>query len=198
MMTDVSKNAARDETDAGRVLLHTCCAPCSIYCLDKLEAEGYTPTSFFYNPNIHPYKEFERRLDTLKLYSVAREFNLIVDDEYDLDLFLPRVVGSGGDRCAACYEVRLARAATEAVEKGFGRFTTTLLVSPYQNHDLIAETGRRVASDLGVEFLYVDFRPGFREGQSKARELGLYRQPYCGCIYSEEERYNPRRRASRK
>jgi len=94
--------------------------------------------------------------------------------------------------------MRLARAAKEAADKGFGKFTTTLLISPYQNHDLIAEIGRRVAGEHGVEFLYIDFRPGFREGQSKALELGLYRQPYCGCIYSEDERYNPRRRIAKR
>lgn len=196
MVSDVSLDVEREQAGTARVLLHTCCAPCSIYCLDKLEADGYSPTPFFYNPNIHPYKEFERRLDALKLYLVTRELDPIVDDEYDLDLFLERAVGSGSDRCAACYELRLTRTAKEAANKGFGRFTTTLLVSPYQNHDLIVETAQRAASDYGVEFLYIDFRPGFREGQAKARELGLYRQPYCGCIYSEDERYNPKRRTT--
>lgn len=181
-----------------RILLHTCCAPCSVYCLDRLKADGFCPTSFFYNPNIHPYKEFERRLETLRAYSDMRGFDLIVDDTYDLDLFLSRAVGTGSERCSACYAIRLKRAAQEARDRRLDKFTTTLLVSPYQQHDLIAETARRAAEDYGVEFVYVDFRPGFREGQNSAREMGLYRQPYCGCIYSEEERYRrTRRRASK-
>jgi predicted adenine nucleotide alpha hydrolase (AANH) superfamily ATPase len=188
-MTDDRITAVHDHRPT-RVLLHTCCAPCSVYCLDKLESDGYCPTSFFYNPNIHPYKEFERRLETLRSYSEMRGFDLIVDDTYDLDLFLSKTVGTGSERCLACYTIRLSRVAQEARDRGFGKFTTTLLVSPYQKHDLIAETARRVARDHGVEFLYVDFRPGFRQGQNSAREMGLYRQPYCGCIYSEEERYH--------
>ncbi|NLU42826.1 MAG: epoxyqueuosine reductase QueH [Firmicutes bacterium] len=188
-MTDGRAGPRTGNAAATPILLHTCCAPCAVYCLDRLEAEGFETTSFFYNPNIHPYKEFERRLDTLRSYSSMRGFDLIVDDTYDLDQFLRKVVGTGSGRCAECYDMRLRRAAREASERGFGGFTTTLLVSPYQNHDLIAQVGQKAAADHDVEFVYIDFRPGFREGQSKARELGLYRQPYCGCVYSEMERY---------
>lgn len=188
-MTDGRAGPRTGNAAATPILLHTCCAPCVVYCLDRLDAEGFETTSFFYNPNIHPYKEFERRLDTLRSYSSMRGFDLIVDDTYDLDQFLRKVVGTESGRCAECYDLRLRRAAREASERGFGGFTTTLLVSPYQNHDLIAQVGQKAAADHDVEFVYIDFRPGFREGQSKARELGLYRQPYCGCVYSEMERY---------
>lgn len=189
-MTDGRTGGREGDALRKPILLHTCCAPCAVYCLDRLEADGCAPTSFFYNPNIHPYKEFERRLDTLRSYSSLRGFDLIVDDTYDLDEFLGRVVGRGSGRCAACCGMRLDRAAGEACMRGFDRFTTTLLISPYQNHDLIVQAGERAAADHGVEFVYIDFRPGFREGQTKARELGLYRQPYCGCVYSEKERYH--------
>ena len=92
-------------------------------------------------------------------------------------------------RCGHCYEVRLEQTAKFAAENGFDSFTTTLLVSPYQNHELLAETAERMAQRYGVRFLYRDFRPGFRDGQAKARELGLYMQKYCGCVFSEEDRY---------
>ncbi len=189
-MIDGRAGPRKDSAARTPILLHTCCAPCSVYCIDKLDADGFEPTSFFYNPNIHPYKEFERRLDTLRSYSSMRGFDLIVDDTYELDGFLGRVVGRGSRRCAACYDMRLNRAAREASARGFAGFATTLLISPYQNHDLIAQVGQKAAADHGVEFVYIDFRPGFREGQTKARELGLYRQPYCGCVYSEKERYH--------
>lgn len=171
------------------LLLHICCAPCSIACIESLRTEGIEPTGFWYNPNIHPVKEYRRRKNTLTEY--AREINLrlIVENEYGLRKFIDRVYPDYRDRCSACYSMRLEEAARYAAEEGFQRFSTTLLISPYQNHELIKRIGEEAAKKHGVEFLYRDFRPGFKEGQEKAKERELYRQSYCGCIFSEEDRF---------
>ena len=114
---------------------------------------------------------------------------LVCIDTYGLREFVRLVYPELDDRCEKCYDVRLEKAAAYAAENGFDSFTTSLLISPYQKHDLIAEVAQRKAEKYGVEFLYRDFRPYFREGQKKAREAGYYMQKYCGCIFSEEERY---------
>ena len=171
------------------VLLHSCCAPCSVYCIDTLRAEGIEPTSLWFNPNIHPYQEYKARRDTLMTYAPAIGMELIVREDYGLRDFCRAVCGDIDHRCGKCYEMRLAETARYAAEHGFDSFTTTLLVSPYQQHELIAETARRMGERYGVTFLYRDFRPGFRAGQAKARELGFYMQKYCGCVFSEEDRY---------
>ena len=160
-----------------KLLLHTCCAPCSVYCIDELRSENIEPTVYWFNPNIHPYMEYKARRDCLK--------------EYTNSDFCKNVVNSLETRCQDyCYPVRLEQTAKYAKENGFDTISTTLLVSPYQKHDIIKELGEVISKKYGVEFLYRDFRVGFREGQAKAREIGLYMQKYCGCIFSEESRYN--------
>ena len=171
------------------ILLHSCCAPCSIYCVDTLRGEGLEPTSLWFNPNIHPYQEYKARRDTLLDYGERIDMEVRVLDDYGLRDFVRAVAGDIDRRCAHCYAIRLGTAAKYAAENGFGAFTSSLLISPYQNHELLRQTGEEMARQYGVEFLYRDFRPGFREGQAKARELGLYMQKYCGCVFSEEERY---------
>ena len=171
------------------VLLHSCCAPCSVYCVDALRAEGIEPTSLWFNPNIHPYQEYKARRDTLIGYGEAISMEVRVLDGYGLRDFVRAVAGDIDHRCAHCYTVRLGTAAKYAAENGFRSFSSTLLISPYQNHELLRQVGEEVGRKYGVEFLYRDFRPGFREGQAKARALGLYMQKYCGCVFSEEERY---------
>lgn len=173
-----------------KLLMHTCCAPCSVYCIDSLRKEEIEPSLYWFNPNIHPYIEYKTRRDTLIEYSKMIDINLIINEDYGLKEFCKNVVDNLDSRCAKyCYPVRLEQTAKFAKENGFDTFTTTLLVSPYQKHDVIHEMGDRIAKEYGLNFLYRDFRVGFREGQDKARELGLYMQKYCGCVFSEEDRY---------
>ena len=170
--------------------MHTCCAPCSVYCIDSLREEGLEPTLFWYNPNIHPFTEYKARRDCLKDYAAQVNAKLIVKEEYGLDDFCRNVASDIKNRCANyCYPKRLGETVRYAAEHGYEAFTTTLLVSPYQKHDAIKELCEKLAADAGLKFVYRDFRVGFREGQKKARELGLYMQKYCGCIFSEEDRY---------
>ena len=171
------------------LLLHTCCAPCSIYCVDTLRTEGIEPTAFWFNPNIHPYQEYKARRDTLVDYAASIGMELLRREDYGLRDFVRAVAGDIDHRCGHCYRVRLEETARFAAEHGYEAFSTTLLISPYQNHDLLRAVGEEMAARYGVPFLYRDFRPGFRAGQAKARELGLYMQKYCGCVFSEEDRY---------
>lgn len=172
------------------LLLHTCCAPCSVACVDSLRQEGLEPTSFWYNPNIHPYQEYKIRRDTLRDYAARIGMTLIVEEEYGLRPFIQAVAEDIDHRCAWCYARRLEETARFAAEHGYTHFSTTLLISPYQQHDVIARTGETAAARYNIQFLYRDFRSLFREGQAKARALGLYMQKYCGCIFSEEDRYS--------
>jgi predicted adenine nucleotide alpha hydrolase (AANH) superfamily ATPase len=174
----------RDET----LLLHICCAPCSISVIASLLEQGESVTGFWYNFNIHPTTEYLARRDCLRTYLDQIDIPLLERDEYGLEDFLQKTHGQS-NRCAICYETRLRATAQMAQASGFSEFTTTLLISPYQNHELLVETGNRVAAESGVRFREYDFRPLFSIGQTAARELGLYRQKYCGCIFSEAERY---------
>ena len=173
-----------------KLLMHTCCAPCSVYCIDSLRSENIEPTLFWYNPNIHPYIEYKTRRDCLKDYAKNVNVELIIKEDYGLDEFCKNVVNDISNRCVNyCYLKRLGETVRFAKENGYDAFTTTLLVSPYQKHEELKIVCEALAKETGIEFLYRDFRVGFREGQAKARELGLYMQKYCGCIFSEEERY---------
>ncbi len=172
-----------------RVLLHCCCAPCSLSCIDPLRAEGVEPVAFWYNPNIHPWKEYEARRNCLAEYAPTIGMALIVKEDYGLRDFVRAVSGDIDRRCRYCYEHRMRETARFAAGHGFAAFTSTLLASTYQNHDGIAEAGRRYAQEYGVEFVYRDFRENFRRGNQRARELGFYMQKYCGCVFSEEDRY---------
>ena len=173
-----------------KVLMHTCCAPCSVYCIDSLRSENIEPELFWYNPNIHPFIEYKTRRDCLKDYAKQVGVGLIIKEEYGLDDFCQNVAGDIENRCVNyCYPKRIGEAAKFAKDHGYEAFTTTLLVSPYQKHDELHQVCEHAADYYGIEFLYRDFRVGFREGQNKARELGLYMQKYCGCIFSEEDRY---------
>ena len=170
-----------------KLLMHTCCAPCSVYCIDSLRNEGIEPIIYWYNPNIHPYMEYKTRRDTLKEYTKNINVNAIFEEDYGLDEFCKNVIGDLKNRCENyCYKVRLEQTAKYAKENGFDTISTTLLVSPYQRHEILKEQGERISKDYGLNFLYRDFRVGFKEGQTKARELGLYMQKYCGCVFSEQ------------
>ena len=170
--------------------MQTCCAPCSVHCIDSLRSENIEPTLFWYNPNVHPFTEYRNRRDCLKKYADQIGVKLILQEEYGLDDFCRNVVGDIENRCVNyCYPKRLGETVRYAVEHGYDAFTTTLLVSPYQKHDEIKKACEQLAAESGLEFVYRDFRVGFREGQAKARAAGLYMQKYCGCIFSEEDRY---------
>jgi len=201
-----------------KILLHTCCAPCLIHPHRVLTESGYEVTSFFYNPNIHPFREYRERYLALAGYCDSVSVPLSVGP-YEMERFLAEVSTSAARpgtvppesagapspvpslvpgsrkapgrpaRCETCYRIRLERTAAEARALGIGEFTTTLLVSPYQDHALIKRAGDAAAMAHGVLFVAEDMTGGFRDGERAARDLGIYRQSYCGCVYSEKERY---------
>lgn len=172
-----------------RLLLHICCAPCSVACVETLRGEGIDPTGFWYNPNIHPVTEYKMRKNTLIQYASDIHMRLLVENYYGLREFIDNVYPNYNSRCGFCYRFRLEETARQAAEKGYDAFSTTLLISPYQNHELLKEVGAEMADKYHIEFAYRDFRPHFKEGQEKAARLGLYRQKYCGCVFSEEDRF---------
>ena len=177
------------------ILLHVCCGPCAVYPAARLSEEGFSAAGFFYNPNIHPYQEYTRRLAAARDFAGRTGLTLIVRDGYDLDVFLVRTAGKGTGRCEQCYRMRLDAAAAEARQKGFALYTTSLLYSKHQKHDLIRGVARETGREHGIELYYEDFRRGWREGIVESKAMGLYRQQYCGCIFSERERYERGRTA---
>lgn len=175
-----------------RVLLHVCCGPCGLYPLARLRGEGIEVTGFFFNHNIHPYQEYLRRRDAALQMAELEGMELLLQDEYCLEEFLAAVAAEPDARCGYCYASRLDAAAAAASKGGFDAFTSSLFYSRYQNHDLMRQKAEAAAEKYAIAFLYRDFRPGWQEGIRRSKELELYRQQYCGCIYSEKERYMPR------
>ncbi|MCK4806491.1 MAG: epoxyqueuosine reductase QueH [Candidatus Aegiribacteria sp.] len=155
---------------------------------EQLQREGFEITAFFYNPNIHPWKERERRLQTLIDYADSNGINLVIDKEYPLEENI-RMLLDAENRCYACFEDRLSATADKARELGIENFSTTLSVSPYQNQSFIMEAGSAASEKSGVRFIYRDFRECYRESIRISREEEMYRQPYCGCVFSERDRY---------
>ena len=172
-----------------KTLLHICCAPCANQCVATLRNEGIEVTGFWYNPNIHPFTEYRARRNCLREYAEKIQLPLIEKDDYGLRPFVRQVAEDIPGRCVKCYEMRLFETARQAKELGFDSFTSSLFISPYQNHALMREVAERAAFENGVAFLYRDFRPYFKAGQERARELEMYIQKYCGCVFSEQERY---------
>lgn len=170
------------------MLLHTCCGPCALGCIEYLENEGVSLDLFFYNPNIHPYLEYKSRLESADKLAAIKGLNFIHHKGYDLTEFLDNV-DYHKTRCEDCYKLRLLETAKYASENGYKSFSTTLLVSPYQNHEKIVEIANEAGEKYGVKFYYFDPRSTFRKGQQQAREVGLYMQKYCGCVFSEYERF---------
>ena len=155
-----------------KILLHSCCGPCTTYVNQWLAAHDFEVRGYFYNPNIRPQEEYERRLLTMEHYATVVGLKVIYEQN-DLQTEM--------GACEQCYAVRLRKTAQFAKENGFDCFSTTLLISPYQDHTLLKKIAEQVSLELGVRFFYHDFREGFRESQRLARELKLYRQKYCGC-----------------
>ena len=177
-----------------KMLLHICCAPCLVFPLKDLQEKypEFDITGYFYNPNIHPYKEFSRRLDTLNLFAEKTALKLIIDSNYEIEDFIReqlKSIDKKEGKCSKCYTLRLKQVASYAKQNNFDIFSTTLLVSPYQKHNLVKLIGEIVGYEEKINFFYKDFRLGWNEGIQISKEFKLYRQPYCGCIFSEKERY---------
>lgn len=171
------------------ILLHICCGPCAIYPLQKLRNDGNTVTGFFFNHNIHPYQEYLRRLEAVRKLADITTTTIIYRDEYRLEEFLSAVAADPTERCHYCYFSRLEATAAKAAELGYEAFSSTLLYSRYQNQKQIILAAENAAARHGIKFYNEDFRPGWQEGIRLSKEMGLYRQQYCGCIYSEKDRY---------
>jgi len=172
-----------------KMLLHTCCAPCSTVTIEAWRMEAVELTGVFFNPNIHPFAEHQRRHDTLLAYASKIDLPLIGEPLHDITGWLRQVHGheEKGVRCRICITQRLRYTAELAAAARFDAFSTTLLISPWQEHEIIREEGELAAADFGVEFRYRDLRPEYRRSTELSREAELYRQKYCGCIYSEAE-----------
>ena len=186
---------AKHSTDVSRprLLLHVCCAPCSSGCLEEL-CEHFAVTCFFYNPNISPAEEYDRRAKELDRLTHEMPLSLPPSLEiapYDPENFEAIAKGleevpEGGVRCFACYRLRLEKTAQAAREGGYDYFTTTLSISPLKNADKLNEIGGELAALYGVPYLFSDFKKadGYLRSIRRSEEYCLYRQDYCGCIYS--------------
>ncbi len=172
------------------LLIHACCANCLLYPLKAVEGAFQRVMAFWYNPNIHPYQEYLRRLEAMKELEKRLGIKTIYRDEYPLEEWLQAVVFREENRCLYCYHSRLLATVQVAKRGNFTHFTTTLLYSKHQKHEIIKEMGESLGKRYGVKFFYRDFREGWKEGIQKSLEMGLYRQQYCGCIFSEKERFH--------
>ena len=177
-----------------RLLIHTCCGPCLLPVARKLRADGHGLAAYFYNPNIHPYAEHARRLEAFHKAAEELRLEVLPSPSYEPQTFFRAICFRESERCRLCYRLRLFEAALASRDDGFEAFTTTLLVSPYQDPEMIREAGEAAAGMAGVGFHVEDFRPLFPQVRAMAEELSLYRQRYCGCLYSEIEAENSRRR----
>ena len=172
-----------------RILLHICCGPCATYTILRLRELGFEVVGFWYNPNIHPFAEYEKRRETVSEYAELVALSVIGSEAYDMPRYFRAVAGheAFGERCQRCYRLRLEEAAREAQERGFDAFTTTLLISIHQDQARIRAIGEELGTEHGVPFFYENFRRGWSERGRISNERGLYKQHYCGCLYSEWE-----------
>lgn len=183
-----------------KLLMHACCGPCFTYfehdlsqnglCMEDGSYKKFDYTACFYNPNIHPKVEYERRKEAFKQLCELKGVDYVVLDEYSLDGYVRDVVLKVGEdkefkiRCEYCYYMRLKQVFEYASKNGYTIVSTTLTISPYQNHEIIKKVGKRLEKEYGIEFMYLDYRPYFRQGQKMARDIGIYMQKYCGCVFS--------------
>lgn len=175
-----------------KILVHVCCAPCFTYPHKKLIEDGHEVVGFFFNPNIHPFTEYRARLHALQRYTALKPVEVIFKDEYSLEEFIRgqlSTIDQDKKRCEFCYDTRLSETAKEAKERGFDAFTSTLLESKHQPHELIISKAEDASNEYDIQFYYEDFRQGWKESIKISKEMDLYRQKYCGCIFSEKERY---------
>ncbi|MFA5038291.1 MAG: epoxyqueuosine reductase QueH [Candidatus Omnitrophota bacterium] len=181
-----------------KVLLHICCGPCAIYPVNFLRTEGFDVEGFFYNPNIHPYSEYLKRYEAA--ISACERLDLkTIFHRYDFEYFL-KAVSCLEDRArqhSLCWRIRLQETARVAAQNGIKAFTTTLLGSPYQDVEEICRLGHEIAQERGLEFVKGNFRKGFSQAHQTSREWQLYHQVYCGCLYSEKESVEQRKKKRR-
>jgi epoxyqueuosine reductase len=173
-----------------KLLLHVCCGPCTLYPLSVIRESGFDVRGFFYNPNIHPFKEFKKRIEAMRLVSQHLDLETHYDTGYGLTEFLRNVVFHEEERCSHCYDMRLSRVVAFAKDNGFDSFSTTLLYSRYQKHSTLIEKCSNLAVRNSIDFFYHDFRQGWQIGIDQSKALNIYRQQYCGCIYSEQESFD--------
>lgn len=196
-LLDQKLKEIQEKKERPKLLLHSCCAPCSSYVIEILSC-FFDIILFYYNPNIQPYKEYRKRVEEQKEFLKKAPFSQkvkFVEGKYEDEKFQQIVKGKeeekeGGSRCFLCYEFRLKAAAQKAVELGCDYFTTTLSISPYKNARKINEIGENISKNVDVAFLYGDFKKkdGYKRSIELSKIYNLYRQDYCGCIYSKLER----------
>ncbi|WP_284152417.1 epoxyqueuosine reductase QueH [Desulfofustis limnaeus] len=172
------------------LLLHVCCAPCLLYPAHVLHTDDISFTCYFFNPNIHPFKEFKKRLDTFRELSRQRNYQVIIESSYGLKIFLRSIVFKEEKRCSLCHFLRMKKTFEVAASHGFDSVSSTLLYSRFQDHRSIKTLSDELSLAYGMRFYYRDFRVGWDQGVFESKRLSLYRQPYCGCVYSEQERYD--------
>lgn len=168
------------------ILLHVCCGPCAVYPAMALKEASKPFNACFYNPNIHPEDEYEKRKENTAIWAKKEGVKLHVIDEMLTGPWQERYEQKK-DRCAMCYDLRAKKVFDFAQDHGYDSVASTLFVSPYQDHQLLIEVFGEHEKRTGISFLYIDFREGYRKGQSKAAEMDLYRQKYCGCLPSIRE-----------
>jgi len=172
-----------------KILLHICCAPCLIYPLERLKEKGFEVVGLFYNPNIHPFAEYQNRRQAVEDYSKKVNVEVVYPEYEPTDYFrLVHMKEEKIERCPICWYQRFKMTAQLAKERAFTHFSSTLLVSPYQDQELLKRIGEDICAEEGIEFYYEDFRPGFKKAHAQAHAQGIYCQKYCGCIHSELER----------
>ena len=206
LMMEEELRRLRERGERPRLLLHVCCAPCSTACLEKL-SEAFRVTCFYYNPNIEPEAEFDRRfmeLERLVALMPLPETPALEKGAYEHERFVELARGlealpEGGERCGRCYRLRLEATARAARENGFPYFTTTLSVSPYKNAEKLNTIGAELAEAYGLRYLFSDFKKhdGYLRSIRLSAEYGLYRQDYCGCVYSREQAAQRKARETR-
>jgi predicted adenine nucleotide alpha hydrolase (AANH) superfamily ATPase len=175
-----------------KMLLHVCCGPCAFGAVPYWQRESYEVLGFFYNPNIHPFLEHRLRLQGAQEMAQLTRTDLLVDETYDPEAWFVAVSGEEGSRCERCIGMRLDRAADEAAARGCEVYSTSLSISPWQDHGAIRARGQAAGKKSGVEFVYEDLRPEYEVSTRLSQAHGIYRQKYCGCLVSEWERYRDR------
>ena len=184
-----------------KLFLHACCAPCAIYPIKTAKKDGYDSiTGFFYNPNIHLEGEFKKRLSETKKVFDSYKLDLIIPEYKSREYFecISDCENKEKKRCFDCWRLRLDKTVSVAKEEGFDAFTTTLLVSPYQDHDVLKDSAKALAEKYGIDFYYKDFRTGFKDAHNEAKREGIYCQNYCGCVFSIVEREERRKERKKK
>ncbi len=178
------------------MLLHVCCGPCAVYPGKVLKEKNIDFDAYFYNPNVHPLDEFNKRRDSALKWAEKENMKMIISDEYSEEPWM-RMENQKRNRCHMCYDLRIKEVCSFAKQNGYTSVTSTLLVSPYQDHDHIIELFKKYSEKKNIDFFYHDFRTGFREGQNIAKEMDLYRQKYCGCLPSIQESSYMRRKTQK-